>query len=114
MTLSVSAYYRNEDGSQVELPLQSNVAGVERARIDFYGSEQTRLLGLKLLPVLKEYAMLEVCGSELPILLAEVSVLLESLSSGEEGEYWRVRLNNIKEAIQLASAYGESGCVSIG
>ena len=114
MTLSVSSYRRNEDGSKTKIPLQNEIAGVESTRRTFYGSVRSEELGLKLLPLLKDQAFLEVCGSELVALHSEVRILLESLPSGEEGEYWRFRLNNISAAIDAASAYDEAGCVSIG
>ena len=113
MTLSVSAFYREQDGSRVDLPLQSDLAGFERMRADFYGSHQAQKLGLKLLPTLKDTAVLQVCGSELSAILSEVVAIWESLPSGHDGEYWRFRLNNIKMAIRLASEHGEAGCVEI-
>lgn len=114
MTLSVSAYRRNKDGSEVNLPLPSDLAGFESTRCNFYGSEQSIKLGLKLLPTLKDFAFLHVGGEELPVLLAEINILLESLPTGPAGEYWRFRLNNIRTAVQCASMYGQAGYVVIG
>ena len=113
MTLWVTSYRLNRDGSKTELPQQSNLAGVESSRNDFYGSEQHRKLGLKLLPELNEVAVLQVRGASLATLLLEIELLLQELPPGQEGEYWRVRLNNIKAAIGAASSHGEAGCVEI-
>ena len=112
MTLSVSAFICGPDGEREYISLPSELAGFENARTTFYGGDRAVQLGLKLLPQLRD-TELTVCGPMLSELLAEVSILLEVLPDGEEGEYWRFRLNNIKVAIEHASAHGDAGCVWI-
>jgi hypothetical protein len=112
MTLRVTAFRLHPDGSRTELPLPSNLAGTENARVDFYGADLNRKLGLRLLPDLKDGAVLA-CGRRLPTLLADVHILLDRLPIGPHGDYWRFRLDNIKAAIEAASAHGDAGCVEI-
>lgn len=114
MTLSVDAYYTAPNGSNFAIHLDSNLAGVESARHQFYGSATSLELGLMLLPHLKDFAVLTVQGSNLQDLLIEVETLLATLPQDEQGDYWRFRLNNIRTAVERARNYGEAGFVSIG
>lgn len=113
MTLWVTAYRVDRDGRKTELPLRSHLAGVESARADFYGGEGALALGLTLLPALKDGGVLAVRGAALSTLLNEVLALRAGLPSGEGGDAWRFRLDNILDAIDAASSHGEAGGVEI-
>lgn len=113
MTLSVDALRRDNDGSWVELPLTSNLAGLERTRVTFFGSPWARSLGLELLPRLRTESQLWVSGKELGELRAEVETLLRAISGRDDEEYWAHRLGNIAEAITVAASFGEAGAVAI-
>ena len=111
MTLTVSASFSDEHGSH-EVALESDLAGLERSRHAFYGSDWAVGLGLRLLPLLKRQD-LEVCGDDLAALAAEVDVLLRAIQDRDDAQYWTVRLGNIRTAVALAEAHGGSGCVTI-
>lgn len=113
MTVTVSVYTKEGLGKIVELPLHSEVAGFDSARSSFYGSERAIGGGLRLLPMLRDEVVLEVCGDELQTLKREVEFLRAGLS-GEEAKYWEIRLDNISEAIEVAANHGQGACVSIG
>jgi len=114
MTLTVSAYIIEPNGDEKEIRLVSDLAGVESARKEFYGSALSISLGLKRLPQLREYAMLTFRGAELRDLLLEVETLIRAQPPGNGGDYYRFRLNNIKAAAELAMEHGEAGVVYIG
>ena len=113
MTLTVTAYriVRSAEGEQNDpIAISSNLAGVEEARTSFYGATAERL-GLVILPRLVA-SDLWVGGSELGALRAEVGRLMADLTA-EEKPYWELRLSNILEAIEEASAHGSDGLVVI-
>jgi hypothetical protein len=105
MTLSVSAYKFDQNGEEIELILDSDLAGVESTRHSFYAGALARQLGLTLLPRLAGEAMLEIHGAELVNLLSEVSLLAHNLPQDSFGEYWSFRLNNIRAAAELAQSH---------
>jgi hypothetical protein len=113
MTVTVSAYTRESKDAIVELPLHSEVAGFDSARETFYASERAVAGGLRLLPMLRDQVVLEVCGDDLQTLKHEVEFLRAGLSE-EEAKYWEIRLDNIMEAIEVATNHGSNACVSIG
>ena len=117
MTLSVNAYYIDSDGNEVDIAFPSestanNVAGFESCRNTFYGSDQVKELGLNLLPLLKNQAVIYAEGDELETLQSEINILLSNLEKFDE-IYWGFRLNNILTAIKLAKNF-KNGRVSIG
>lgn len=117
MTVTVSAYIKENTGQDkgaiVELPLHSELAGFDSARASFYASERAVEGGLRLLPLLREQCVLEVCGADLQTLKHEVEFLRAGLSD-EEAKYWEIRLANIMEAIEVATNHGPGACVAIG
>jgi hypothetical protein len=112
MTLSVDAYRRFPDGTEERIGPFSYLAGHESMRRRFYGSDLSHSLGLRLLPRLKDIYMIEVEGTELNDLRAEVEALLASVSGTEAADYWDFRLSNILEAISIAKTC--NGVVTIG
>ncbi|NHZ94334.1 hypothetical protein [Massilia sp. CCM 8734] len=113
MTLGIDAYYIDEHGKQVDLPLSSALGGVESTRYSFYAGEKAIAAGLVLFPLLATEMWIEARGAELAILKREAHVML-GLLEDKERAYWEFRLGNILEAIELATPYGENGIVSIG
>lgn len=114
MTLSVSAGYETTEGVDVRIPLASDLAGFESARHNYYGSPRSRELGLELLPQLVDLMWLEVRGPELEQLKLEIAILLAQEPAGECGDFWRFRLENLRRAVDLAQAHGDTGYVLIG
>ena len=116
MTLKVHAYVRDSDGGMEFLPVPSSegapeLAGFESTRYTFYGSEEAKKLGLKILPTLAEVYGVHIEGETLNELKKEVEILLKCLSAVDE--YWPFRLNNILRAIEVAKAHAPDGCVVI-
>jgi hypothetical protein len=119
MTLSVEAFYIDDDVQHIDIELPSDsscnhLAGIESSRRTFYGSELAISLGLSLLPQLAESSMLEVTGETVEVLEAEVRLLLANLDGFNDDGYWLFRLNNILAMIELAKPFGDKGVVSIG
>jgi hypothetical protein len=113
MTLSVRAYYIDADGLEHDLPLPSDLAGVEDSRYSFYGSDRALTLGLAILPELREHAAVQVSGSQLEILRTEIAALRDSTAGRKDQEYWAFRLGNIDHAIEQAAQFGDAGWVEI-
>jgi hypothetical protein len=113
MTLSVSVYYRDEK-ENVQMVRDDDayllLAGFEKYRKEFYGSEAVKSFGCKYLPTLAardifaEGVDLDVLEKEVRILLGNIPALTAALGQpGEDAEeHYRFRLNNIKKAIRLA------------
>jgi hypothetical protein len=121
MSLLVYAYTRGQDGQVQEVdelpdPPSSDLAGFEVTRMDLWGSDAVRALGLELLPTLREgdvYAE----GDDLRRLAEEVATLRKSIAGVSAAtEYSEVfiaaRLDNIDAAIRIARRVG--GGVYIG
>ena len=105
MTLSVNAYYLDKEGNEIDIPFlpESNaneLAGVETSRKEFYGSEISKSLGLKILTRLKEQPFIAVERRNIDDLESEVKLLLDNLDKFSDNGYWAFRLNNILCAIQ--------------
>jgi len=107
VTLTVDAFKLDEDGGFVWLPLQSDLAGFNSARHNFYGSKAARDAGLTLLPSLREIVPLTVIGPDLELLRREVQIL-RTLVKTDQAEYWNFRLDNILLAIEEAEKHGPS------
>lgn len=119
MTLSVDAYYNNENGEEITLNFSSqsgcnDLAGAESSRKEFYGSSFVKELGLKILPRLGDGEYLIVEGEELLEVEAEIRLLLENIQAINDDGYWEFRLKNVLEAARMAKEYGMNGGISIG
>jgi hypothetical protein len=114
MSMWIGACYDTPEGECVCIPMPSNLGGFESARHNYYGSAKALSLGLTLLPQLRELAYLEIRGAEFDRLSAEIDILWAQEPAGESGDFWRFRLTNLRNAIALARAHGETGYVSIG
>ena len=113
MSLWVRAYYVDAQGAAHNIPLASNLAGLESTRGSFFGSAFVRSCGAKLLPLLSEQAILTIGGSELRELRVEIASLQRAIVGREDEEYWALRLANIDAAIDCAESHGSSGWVEI-
>lgn len=89
-----------------------NLAGLERMRHDFYGSEESKSLGLKILPTLVDNDICAEGLEQLNALEAEVRILFDKFAPTDS--HWHFRLGNILRAIEVAKPYGELGRVTIG
>jgi hypothetical protein len=105
MSLIVSPYKRLPDGSVewLAMPDHSNqLAGFESTRQTFCGSDTAKALGLSLLPTL---ALSDIWaeGTDLDRLETEIDTLSAHLDLfPDQQEYWRLRLANVKSAVQSA------------
>lgn len=105
MSLIVSAYKRLPDGSVEWLDVadhSNDLAGFESSRRTFWGSDTVKALGLSLLPTLAS-SDIWAEGADLVLLESEIDTLSSHLDLfPDQQEYWRVRLANVKTAIQSA------------
>jgi hypothetical protein len=113
MTLTVRAYYFDPQGLEHCIPIASDLAGVESARHNFYGSELALSGGATILPRLAEQASLRLGGPELRTLKAEVDMLRRAVMGRADQEYWMFRLANISAAIEGAEQHGSAGWIEI-
>ena len=117
LTLMVYAYSRDAGGRMTDLPIsfsewEPTLAGFESTRTSFYGSKETKALGLRILPLLAKESMLYIEGEELNELKNEVEILLRNLTASDD--YWYFRLKNILLAIETAKAHNGNAGVAIG
>jgi len=120
MTLSVSPYKRNSDGSlewlydSLVYP-NNTLAGIESTRKTFWGSSIAKTLGLSLLTTLESHDLMAE-GEQLDQLEVEVETLINNLHLfPRQEQYWTFRLGNVKAAIKVARSVqdGTGGvCIS--
>src|SRR5262245_36150865 len=113
MSLRVRAYYFDALGVAHDIPLASDLAGLESTRGSFFGSAFVRSCGARLLPRLNEQAILQIGGAELQVLRTEVANVQRAIVGREDAEYWAFRLANIDAAIDCAESHGSAGWVEI-
>ena len=105
MTLCVTAYLRNTDGTiedLTEIGSPESLAGSERWRHDFYGSEKMKSLGASILPCLSREDIWAEGIHELDMLESEINVALLHFSETS----YQHRLGNILNAIKVARTQG--------
>ena len=89
--------------------------GHEIKRQTFYGSEETKKLGLKILPTLADTDIYTEGFDQLETLEAEVKILLNSVDSTDDDRYyWPARFGYLLRVIEAAKQYGDGGRVVIG
>jgi hypothetical protein len=115
MTLTVTAEHLvNRSWRILKLPEiggTPTLAGFESTRYTFYGSEESKSLGLTILPTLAHTDIYAEGLDQLNALEAEVRILFDKFGPSES--YWHFRLGNILRAIEAAKQYGELGRVVI-